>query len=130
MLKEDVRELKSNVSEVKRLIAYMNRKINAIEPLQEAKESNEKAGMEEHERSEKKKKETEVVVEENKSRVKDIKKRQQKFKCEKCNYETTKKITLKKHINTIRNIIVWQGGDLVPKYGGARLVTCSRDIGI
>ena len=86
----------------------MNRKINAIE----TKESNEKAELKEHdevenptlgskdERSKSKKKETEVTVDENKGRVKDTKKGDEKFKCEECSYETKKKITLKKHINT------------------------------
>ena len=56
------------------------------------------------ESSESKKKETEVVVEENKSRVKDTKKGDEKFKCEECSYETMKIITLKKHINTKHGI--------------------------
>ena len=39
-------------------------------------------------------------MDENKGRVKDTKKGDEKFKCEECSYETKKKITLKKHMNT------------------------------
>ena len=84
-LKKDVNDLKDIVGEIKRLIAYMNKKINAIVPLQdentnEVKESNEKT----------KKKEN----------CDETRKGDQKFKCEVCSYETKKRITLKKHVNT------------------------------
>ena len=84
-LNKDVNDLKNVVGEMKRLMAYMNRKINAIEPLPEGKTNEVKKSNERMKKKE---------------NCDETKKGDQKFKCEMCSYETKNKIALKKHVNT------------------------------
>ena len=99
-IKEEMKILKKDVSELKKLLAYMNRKINAIEPLN--KEENDKREDNKHEEK------AECMQDDDKNddnntrnnEIKNGKQGQAKFKCEQCDYEVKKKVTLIKHINT------------------------------
>ena len=89
-LEKGVTELKEEVSTLKQMFAKMYKLIqsrNKVEPEMKENE-NEKDN------------EKEEVLEKNEESSERSKGRQGKFKCDKCEYETIKKATLDKHINT------------------------------
>ena len=101
-LEEEVVELKKNVAEltegVKFLKRVMGKMINSIKSLEGGMVAEVRGKETKEDEKDKKEKEKEANV-----KVKEAKKEEQKFKCEMCDYETKRKITLKKHVNTKHN---------------------------
>ena len=87
-LEKGVTELKEEVSTLKEMFGKMYKLIQSRNKVEPKRKENENDN------------EKEDVMEKNEESTVRSKGRQGKFKCDKCEYETIKKATLDKHINT------------------------------